>query len=414
MPRDDLSIDVNMPPQVEQQDPAGVLEEWINRVANMPNEIAFMQEEIEHKDTLMLDCTKVIKSHDKKIQDWIKANGSGVPNPKEDGMRKIIQENYDRVEILSAEKIALAAKTQQIIDKHVRNLDVHIKALQDSGIVDFGPELPSLLKPQNQNPLLNTARAEAAAQLPLSNNPNSATIMHTRQPNQYPQKAPAIAQIRQSSGLPTQHSAPATPAAAALQNRQAHAREASLGPTSKRQKTGPGGLGTLPGPSGLARHSSMTPSTQRAGTPVSRAGSAGPRSSQKATAHKKVAPSGSRQSGNLRKAGKMLKTGSSRLKRANKNSPPSTVDSDADSGSGDEEDEAVTPSVDRGDDDVLDDDEGSDDKKYCICHNVSHGDMVACDNDSCPNEWFHWECVGLKSEPIGTWICPDCTKNMKK
>ncbi len=54
-------------------------------------------------------------------------------------------------------------------------------------------------------------------------------------------------------------------------------------------------------------------------------------------------------------------------------------------------------------------DEG-DDKKYCICHSVSYGNMVACDNDDCPHEWFHWSCVGVKQEPVGKWFCPDCTQ----
>jgi len=58
-------------------------------------------------------------------------------------------------------------------------------------------------------------------------------------------------------------------------------------------------------------------------------------------------------------------------------------------------------------DDELDE---SDDRKYCICKRVSYGDMVACDNESCKLEWFHWSCVGLKSEPVGTWICPICIK----
>ena len=52
-------------------------------------------------------------------------------------------------------------------------------------------------------------------------------------------------------------------------------------------------------------------------------------------------------------------------------------------------------------------DEG-DDKKYCICSSVSYGNMVACDNEQCPNEWFHWSCVGVKQEPVGKWYCPDC------
>jgi inhibitor of growth protein 3 len=71
------------------------------------------------------------------------------------------------------------------------------------------------------------------------------------------------------------------------------------------------------------------------------------------------------------------------------------ADSDGDaSGSGDEEDE-----------------EG---KKYCLCQHVSYGDMVACDNPDCPYEWFHWNCVGLKSEPEGRWFCPECREQRKK
>jgi len=62
-------------------------------------------------------------------------------------------------------------------------------------------------------------------------------------------------------------------------------------------------------------------------------------------------------------------------------------------------------------DDELDE---SDDRKYCICKRVSYGDMVACDNESCKLEWFHWSCVGLKSEPVGTWICPICIKAGKQ
>lgn len=33
---------------------------------------------------------------------------------------------------------------------------------------------------------------------------------------------------------------------------------------------------------------------------------------------------------------------------------------------------------------------------YCFCKQRSFGDMIACDNERCPNgEWFHYKCVGL-------------------
>jgi inhibitor of growth protein 3 len=62
-----------------------------------------------------------------------------------------------------------------------------------------------------------------------------------------------------------------------------------------------------------------------------------------------------------------------------------------------------------------DDDEGGEDSKtYCTCQTVSHGDMVACDNDDCHYEWFHWKCVGLTREPLGTWYCDECRKTLGK
>jgi len=47
-------------------------------------------------------------------------------------------------------------------------------------------------------------------------------------------------------------------------------------------------------------------------------------------------------------------------------------------------------------------------KEYCICHRVSEGNTIACDNDDCSMEWFHWNCVGVDTVPIGDWYCPDC------
>ena len=37
--------------------------------------------------------------------------------------------------------------------------------------------------------------------------------------------------------------------------------------------------------------------------------------------------------------------------------------------------------------------------RYCYCNEISFGDMVACDNDACPREWFHLACVGLTKPP---------------
>jgi len=45
-----------------------------------------------------------------------------------------------------------------------------------------------------------------------------------------------------------------------------------------------------------------------------------------------------------------------------------------------------------------------------MCQQVSFGDMIACENESCPIEWFHYECVGLLpgQGPKGKWYCSIC------
>ncbi|XP_068151049.1 inhibitor of growth protein 5 isoform X1 [Drosophila tropicalis] len=51
---------------------------------------------------------------------------------------------------------------------------------------------------------------------------------------------------------------------------------------------------------------------------------------------------------------------------------------------------------------------------YCLCHQVSYGEMIGCDNPDCPIEWFHFACVGLTIKPKGKWFCPKCTQDRKK
>jgi hypothetical protein len=46
-----------------------------------------------------------------------------------------------------------------------------------------------------------------------------------------------------------------------------------------------------------------------------------------------------------------------------------------------------------------DDEDEEGEPRYCYCNEVSFGEMVACDNDACPREWFHLSCVGLTKPP---------------
>eukprot|EP01135_Chromosphaera_perkinsii_P001911 Nk52_evm60s212 gene=Nk52_evmTU60s212 len=55
-----------------------------------------------------------------------------------------------------------------------------------------------------------------------------------------------------------------------------------------------------------------------------------------------------------------------------------------------------------------------DEQRYCICDQISYGEMIGCDNPDCPTEWFHFQCIGLTTKPKGKWFCPGCSERMKK
>ncbi|VDI15880.1 inhibitor of growth protein 4 [Mytilus galloprovincialis] len=64
--------------------------------------------------------------------------------------------------------------------------------------------------------------------------------------------------------------------------------------------------------------------------------------------------------------------------------------------------------------DVLDMPVDPNEPTYCLCHQVSYGEMIGCDNADCPIEWFHFACVGLTIKPKGKWFCPRCSEERKK
>jgi hypothetical protein len=53
---------------------------------------------------------------------------------------------------------------------------------------------------------------------------------------------------------------------------------------------------------------------------------------------------------------------------------------------------------------------------YCSCQRISFGEMIACENDDCAVEWFHFACVGLSVDAKikGKWYCPTCTAERRR
>lgn len=240
-----------------------------------------------------------------------------------------------------------------------------------------------------------------------------------------------------------------------LSGAPARAARESSADANKRRRLNSSMTGSLPAQSSSLRQSSIGPSsTPKAGTPLptSRAGSAQPSrpaaikrmtgTNKKVAPHHAAAstaaavavPSGGRK--RVRSSILASKKGDRRRQLAREqrgrgspsasptpsdsrgstsptpSSMPHGHDGTVESRSGartrhkDEAAAASEEEVEEGDVDA--EGEEDDTQVYCTCQRVSFGDMVACDNDDCKYQWFHWGCVGLKEEPKGEWLCPYC------
>jgi hypothetical protein len=47
---------------------------------------------------------------------------------------------------------------------------------------------------------------------------------------------------------------------------------------------------------------------------------------------------------------------------------------------------------------------------YCFCGGPDSGRMIACDNQECTKQWFHFACAALEKEADKdrNWLCGEC------
>jgi len=389
------------------EDAATVLEQFIHDVANLPAEITHLYEEVQAKDTQIQELRTAIQQRDNSLQKFIKLNGSLVVNPKEEPYNRVVIQNYERAQILQEEKIGLVEKAAALLDRYVKRLDIKLRDLQSDGSIPADPQMPSLLRdsPGNLVPPLSSSNTGANTPLhPVSGNqgggaPNlaqAAAIARITSATNVNSRAAPMQNMQTQALLNQQRLTNAQSAAQATARSE---RELSAGSDSKRRRP-TGSIGPLPtASSSLGRQNSVGPGTPKPSTPGgSRAGSVQPRHALTVKKAKPQQP--------LRKAALTAKSGvhKKRRKGGSRASPSTTAEDESVASDAGTEDEEMSGVAGEGEE------EESDDTKYCFCQRVSFGDMVACDNDNCQYQWFHWECVGIKEEPVGDWLCPECKK----
>lgn len=378
-------------------------------VANTPAEITHLLEEIQAKDAQIMLYKDEITKRDMALQKWVRVNGGHVQNPKEEAFSKTINDCYDKCEILQAEKCGLSEKALIVLERQIKRMDVGLRSLSVREEFPGDWNGPSLL-----------SGSATGVSTPVTGGPLQAISGNVGASGPGGPNIANAAQLRMAqTSAASRVGGTTTPASAPRSQRE------SSSEASKRRRLNQS-LGAVPTPASHLRQSSLGPGTPKAGTPVpasssSRAGSAQP--SRPAATHQKKAGPTAVATNTARKPipASSSKDSRKRARHANASQPnaanttkkPSRRNRDgtASTTSLSASPSPAPSSLARNQaDGNASEEEGEDTTLYCFCQKVSFGDMVGCDNDDCKYQWFHWGCVGLKSEPAGEWLCPECRK----
>ncbi len=397
-------------------------------MANTPAEITHLLEEIQAKDIQIQAFRDEINKRDAQLQKWVRINGGHVQNPKEEAFSKTINDCYDKCEILQAEKCGLSEKAQIVLERQVKRLDIGLRGLSAREEFPADWNGPSLVSASGHATGVSTPVPGAAGAAPQPLQAVSGNIGSTG-------GAPNLAQMRlvaQAAGVGGRGG---TSGAQTPTNMPRTQREGSSEANKRRRLNA--SLGSQPAASSNLRQSSLGPGTPKAGTPnptvtgTSRAGSqqparptVGQKKGSSIAPGKKLAPPPAAPS--QRKRDRVRATKKSDRRRHLKSSDRATPSTNASLSSEDDsasptpsslprsqadgtadrrrKDGSFSPEADSGDEDE------EDTGPYCTCQRPSFGEMVCCDNDNCEFQWFHYDCVGIKTQPEGEWLCPDCKK----
>lgn len=346
-------------------------------VSNLPAEIAHVLEEIRDKDIKFYETRKRIQQRDNQIHKFIRNHGSLAENPKESSYPKI-RSDFEKAMVLQQEKCDLANTGLYIVSKHLKRLNDEIKRLEKDGMIAPSTEGFPLESTTSSSRLSMGGRSARM----LSGN------VSTPSGRKHVSPAPGSRGTTPSAGGMGSGFA-ATP----LGSDQSAVGTPSARPT-KRQKLNTGssmGAGTsTPVGTGMQKSTSSSRPSVRlvspgTGTPMTLKSST-PGDSAYVDEKGPHSPSANtpKSASYSRKDNKLSVTSDA--------SPIAGIDGVASAG--------MEP----------------EDEIYCICRQVSFGNMIGCDNPECKIEWFHYDCVGLKEppDPKSSWYCPDCAREMER
>ncbi|CAG7668707.1 unnamed protein product [Allacma fusca] len=325
---------------------ATYLEDYFDSCENLPDDV---QKQATRMRELDVEYQKFLK--DVEHQLTVLLDCPDVPNP---GVSKLkIQHALMSAQDKGDEKLQITQQIQDYMDNKVRQLDLDLKNLGYTRDQENDSRVDSKAMEVSEKPVKRARRARHEVYVPSILGPS------TLEATSFSENLSAVVDNHQHSRNSSSHAASHAHSTASTENVKASIASMATGGGSSQSSHGEA-------TGNSSKNTSLTDEklASSSGSGVVNAGSSSSTTTpKKQSQHKKDT--------NEKKYKKR--------KKQLENSPPSIP---------------IDP----------------DEPTYCLCDQVSYGEMIGCDNDLCPIEWFHFSCVQLNSsyKPKGKWYCPKC------
>ncbi|GAA5923041.1 uncharacterized protein JCM15063_003508 [Sporobolomyces koalae] len=382
------------------EDAAVLLADFVSSLDNLPSEVCHILEEISHKEGRVSDLRSRATQRDQAIQKHSRPATQGgqgllVANPKEDSSIKKIKLDFESAELATREKVALSERGVNLLSRHLNRLQTQLDLLTSTA-----PPLPTLPSFAPTAQAAAPAAAHYASQPAYGATPGGPGAYNAYGTPGYGagQGTPGSLQ-RKASGTPgplaplpaqmAQYGAnpygvgspgPGTPLGSAAQRRGAPSRLQNVAYGTPGASPGLGQMGQNPNLALLAQQQQQQHQMHQHQMRLAM-------QAQALSAQQAVNQNQQLQQLQQQQLHQQQQQHGNKRKRQEEQSPAPTIEEE----SGEAED--LTP--------------------YCFCHRPSFGEMIGCDAPDCKIEWFHLNCVGLKTTPEGSWFCSQCEPKMK-
>ncbi|GAA5895870.1 hypothetical protein JCM5296_006689 [Sporobolomyces johnsonii] len=410
------------------EDAAVLLADFVSSLDNLPSEVCHILEEISHKEGRVSDLRSRATQRDQSIQKHARPPAQGgqgllVPNPKEESTIKKIKLDLENAELATREKVALSERGVNLLSRHLNRLQAQLELLTST--VPPLPTLPSFA-PAMPTP---TPTSLYSAQPTYASTPGGSSAYNPYAAAAYamPPGTPGVyADKRKASATATPIQVPLLPAQMASAHAglpQAYSYVQS-GPGSPAPSTplGAAGSSRRAGPSRLQNVAyASTPGGPGSPQPL---GGQHPQSAQQQPNLAFIAQQQQLQQQQIRLAVQaqalaaqqaanqhhvqqlqQMQGHQQQLQQQQQQQQHQQQQQANKRKRQEEQSPQPTPEEEGG--------EAEDLTPYCFCHRPSFGEMIGCDAPDCKIEWFHLNCVGLKTTPEGSWFCSQCEPKMK-